>query len=233
MPNWRKGVSGPQRKYVPKGRRKTGLSKKQQKSVAKIARNVVHRITEKKRFTWMNENIALLHNKGDYTLNLLSCKQGVSDNEDGTSSSQINRIGDEIVLKNINIRLWLSNKLDRPNVMYKAYLFWYDSDATLTDAYCYFTAQNKMLDRINNEVLSVVDQKTIFSGSEYTDKEHSYLCTLNGSYKGKKIKYDEGGTIPKFKSLGMCVVCYDAFGTLQSDNIASYAYNCSITFIDP
>lgn len=235
MPNWRKGVQGPQRKYVSKGKRRTGLSKKQASSVAKIARNVVTRITEKKRFTWMDENKALLHNKGDYTLNFLSCKQGVSDNEDGTSGSQINRIGDEIVLQNINIRLWLSNKSDRPNVMYKCYLFWYDSDASLSDAYCFFSAQNKMLDRLNTEVLTIVDQKTIFSGASYagTEHEHSYLCTLNGSYKGKKIKYDEGGTVPKFKTLGMCVVTYDAYGTLQTDNIASYAYNCSIKFIDP
>jgi len=231
MPNWRKGVQGPQRKYVRK--RTKGLTKTQVKSVRKIANKVTQGLCEKKHFTWMDENKQLLHNKGDYTLNFLSCKQGVEDNEVGTSGSQINRIGDEIVLKNINVRLWVSNKEDRPNVMYKAYLFWYDPDATLDDAYCYFTAQNKMIDRINTEVLSVIDSKTIFSGPQYSAKERSQLMTLNGSYKGKKIKYDEGGIVPKFKTIGMCVVCYDAFGTLQTDNIASYAYNCSIRFIDP
>ncbi len=51
--------------------------------------------------------------------------------------------------------------------------------------------------------------------------------------KEKKITYDQGGTVPKFKTLGLCVVCYDAYGTLQTDNIASYAYNCAIRFIDP
>lgn len=190
----------------------------------------------------MDENKQLLHNKGDYVSNFLSCKQGVEDNEDGSSGSQINRLGDEIMLKNINVRLWLSNKNDRPNVMYKAYLFWYDPDATLSDAYCFFTQQNKMLDRINNEVITVIDSKTLFSGPSYATgvasdagsaKEASHLLTLNGSYKGKKIKYDEGGTVPKFKTIGMCVVCYDAYGTLQTDNIASYAYNCSVRFIDP
>ncbi len=234
MPNWRKGIQGPQRRPKRRTARK-GLSKTQAKSVKNIARNVAQGMCEKKRFTWMDENKQLLHNKGDYTLNFLSCRQGVADDESGASNSQINRIGDEIVLKNINVRLWVSNKEDRPNVMYKAYLFWYDSDATLSDAYCFFSQQNKMLDRINTEVLSVVDSKVIFSGPSYstTEKERSQLCTLNGSYKGKKIKYDEGGSVPKFKTLGLCVVSYDSYGTLQTDNIASYAYNCSITFIDP
>jgi len=241
MPNWRKGFQGPQRKPRRKNMRK-GLSKTQAKSVAKIANRVAQGLCEKKRFTWLDENKQLLHNKGDYTENFLSCKQGVSDDETGVSGSQINRIGDEIVLKNINVRLWVSNKNDRPNVMYKCYLFWYDPDASLSDTYCFFSQQNKMLDRINNEVVSVIDSKTIFSGPSYSTgvssvsgsaKERSQLCTLNGSYKGKKIKYDEGGTVPKFKTIGLCVVCYDAYGTLQTDNIASYAYNATVTFIDP
>ena len=218
--------------------RNKGISKSAASTVRRIATQVVHATCEKKHFTWLDENKQLLHNKGDYTLNFLSCKQGITDNESGTTSSQLNRIGDEIVLKNINVRLWLSNKDDRPNVMYKAYLFWYDPDATLSDAYAFFSQQNKMLDRVNTEVLSIIDSKTIFSGPSYSGnagllRERSQLCTLNGSYKGKKIKYDEGGTVPKFKTIGLCVVCYDAYGTLQTDNIASYAYNASIRFIDP
>ena len=212
-----------------------GLNKTQVKSVKQIANKVAQGMCEKKHFTWLDENKQLLHNKGDYTLNFLSCKQGVKDDQSGDPAQNLNRIGDEIMLKNINVRLWLSNKEDRPNVMYKAFLFWYDPDATLSDAYCFFTQQNKMLDRPNTEVISIIDQKTIFSGPSYaqTGNERSQLCTLNGSYKGKKIKYDEGGTVPKFKTIGLCVVCYDAYGTLQTDNIASYAYNATIRFIDP
>ncbi len=217
-------------------RRRKGLSNTQVKSVKAIAKTVSQAMCEKKSFIWQAENLTLLHNLGDYQHNFLSCGQGVADDESGTTGSQrLNRVGDEFLLKNCNVRLWLSNKQDRPNVMYKCYLFWYDPDATLSDAYCFFSQTNKMLDRVNNEVLSIVDQKTIFSGPSYSGTEHerSQLCTLNGSWKGKKITYDEGNTVPKFKTLGLCVVCYDAFGTLQTDNIASYAYNCSIRYIDP
>ncbi len=223
-------------------RRNKGLSKNAVKTVKRIAKSAVSGMCEKKTFIWQDENKQLLHNKGDYVTNFLSCKQGVQDNEDGVSGSQLNRIGDEFLLKNCNIRLWLSNKNDRPNVMYKAFLFWYDADASLSDAYCFFSQTNKMLDRVNNETISIIDSKTIFSGPSYATgvssvsgsaKERSQLCTLNGSWKGKKITYDQGGTVPKFKTLGLCVVCYDAYGTLQTDNIASYAYNCAIRFIDP
>lgn len=227
-------TKGGKRMKLVRRRAATGLSGKQVKSVKRIARQQAQAMCEKKRFVWLDENKQLLHNKGDYTANFLSCKQGTADDESGSPSLLLNRIGDEIMLKNINIRIWLSNKLDRPNVMYKCYLFWYDSDATLSDAYCFFTQQNKMLDRINNETITVIDQKTIFSANNYSpDHERSQIVTLNKSYKGKKIKYDEGGTLPKFKTLGLCVVCYDAFGTLQTDNIASYAYNGQITYIDP
>lgn len=134
-------------KIRPTGRT---LGKAQTKAVKQIARQVAHGMCEKKHFTWLNENIQLLHNKGDYTENFLSCKQGITDDESGTA--QLNRIGDEIMLKNITVRLWVSNKADRPNVMYKAFLFWYDPDASLSDTYSFFSAQNKMLDRVNTEV---------------------------------------------------------------------------------
>lgn len=219
--------------------RPKGLSTSQAKAVTKIAKKVAMAIPEKKVFGWIDENRQLLHNKTDYLGNFLSCKQGVADpNNIQGSSNRLVRLGDEFYLKNVNIRLWLSNKDDRPNVMYKAYLFWYDSTATLNDATCYFTQQNKMLDRINNESISIIDSQTIFSKSSYSGnaallREHSYLCTLNGSWKSKKITYDEGGDIPKKRTIGLMVVAVDSFGTLQTDNIASYAYNAKITIIDP
>lgn len=222
------------RKRKP-SKRKTGLTKTQRKSVARIAKSVAMTLPEKKVFGFQAENIQLLHNKTFYSGEWLKCKQGVGDPQD--LDDQIVRIGDEFYLRNINIRLWLSNKLDRPNVMYKCYLFWYTVGATLGDQLCYFTNTNKMLDRPNTQNISIIDQQTIFSGASYengTEKhEHSYLCTLKGSWKGKKIIYDEGGSTPKTRDIGMMVVCYDAYGTLQSDNIASFAFNGNVTIQDP
>lgn len=221
---------------VPRTKKATGLTKKQRKSVAKIARDVAMTIPERKVFGFLDENRQLTHNKTDYLANYLECKQGTADpNNIQGSSNRLVRIGDEFYLREINIRFWLSNKEDRPNVMYKLYLFWYDSEATLNDATCFFTQQNKMLDRVNNEQISIIDQQTIFSGPSYsqTQREHSYLCTLKGKWKNKKITFDEGGIIPKKRSIGTMVVAYDAYGTLQSDVVASYAYNAKVVIQDP
>ncbi len=216
------------------------LSKRQQKGVRAIARQVVRTSAEKKRFGFLAENEQLFHNKVLYSSGWLSCKQGTAD-DDSVTANRLVRIGDEFYLKNINVRFWLSNKNDRPNVMYKLFMFWYDSDATLSDALVFFTQQNKMLDRINNEQVSIIDQKTIFSGPSYATgvasdagsaKEHSYLCTLNGNWKGKKITYDEGGSVPKKRNIGIAIVAYDTYGTLQTDNIASLAYNGMVTIAE-
>ncbi len=221
---------------VNKYLKRMGLTKRQAKGVKKIAKSVAMTIPEKKVFGFREENVQLFHNKALYLASWLSCKEGTADDNDGAAGRLI-RIGDELYLRNINIRLWLSNKLDRPNVMYKIFLFWYDSKATLSDSEVFFTQTNKMLDRINNERISIIDQQTIFSGPSYengTEKhEHSYLCTMRGRWKGKKITYNEGGALPKKRDIGLAVVCYDAFGTLQTDNIASFAYDGIITVQDP
>ena len=215
--------------------KRTGLSKKQAKAVSHIAKKVLRSTLETKTVGKTAENVQLFHNKALYQGTLLATSQGVSDPDNQSGNAA--RVGDEILLRNVNVRFWLSNKLDRPNVMYKLFLFWYTEGQTLSDALVFFTQTNKMLDRINNENISIIDQKTVFSKEMYlngTEKfEHSQLCTLNGNWKGKKIIYDQGGSTPKKRNIGFCVVCYDAYGTLQTDNIASLAYNYATRFQDP
>lgn len=213
---------------------KKALSKKQARETRKIARSVFYKETETKTVGNSEENQQLYHNKPYYLGKLLATKQGVLDPNDQASNEA--RIGDEISLTNVNVRLWLSNKLDRPNCMYKCALFWYDEGMSLTDATVYFTQTNKMLDRYNNESITIIDQQIVFSTNNYAvdanNHEHSYLCTLSKRYKGRKITYDEGGQAPKKRNIGMVVVVYDAFGTLQTDNIASFAYDYIIQFKD-
>jgi len=222
---------GTARRFLKKN---PGLSRVQAKTVRKIAKKTVMGLAETKVFGQQEENVQLFHNKALYISNLLSCKQGVKD--DNGLVDRDARIGDEIQLTNANIKFWLSNKLDRPNCMYRLIMFWYDSTVTLADAIVFFIQTNKMLDRPNNEQISIVDQKYIFSGPMYlngTEKfERSQLATLNGNWKGRKITYDDAGTVPKKRTLGVMLVVYDSYGTLQTDNIASTAYNYNVKFKD-
>lgn len=214
--------------------RNPGLSKTQAKSVRKIAKKTVMGTAETKSVGKSSENVQLFHNKALYIANLLATTQGVKDPNDQSGNDA--RIGDSIRLTNANIKFWLSNKDDRPNVMYRLIMFWYDTPLTLSDALCFFTQTNKMLDRPNTENISIIDQKYIFSSSNYAvdanNHERSQLATLKGNWKGRKVQYDEGGASPKKRTIGVCVVCYDAYGTLQTDNIASLASNYQINFKD-
>jgi len=231
MPKFAKGI----KRSKARAQLARALSKKQQKGVRTITRQVLRSTMETKGVGKSQENIQLFHNKPLYQGALLATTQGVQDPDNQVGNAA--REGDKILLRNVNVRFWLSNKLDRPNCMYKLFLFWYTEGQTLSDQLCFFTQGNKMLDRVNNENISIIDQKTVFSKDMYlngTEKfEHSQLCTLNGNWKGKKIVYDNAGTTPRKRNIGFCVVCYDAYGTLQTDNISSCAYNYMTRFQDP
>ncbi len=124
-----------------------GLSKTQAKSVRKIAKKAVMGSAETKTVGKQTENVQLFHNKALYVQNLLATTQGIQDPNDLTSNAA--RIGDSIRLTNANIKFWLSNKDDRPNVMYRLILFWYATPLALSDALCLFMQTNTMLDRPN------------------------------------------------------------------------------------
>jgi len=221
-----------------KGSRKNNsLSKKQKMEVAKIVNKKMDARDEDKRLVYLQENIQLYHNKPIYVGNFLSdIQQGTSTGDDGTTKKC--RVGDRIRLKNINMRFWLSNKDDRPNVMYKAVLFWYQQNisSAITDDIVYMTQQNKMLDRYNDKSIKIIDTFIVKSTNNYAvdanNHEKSYLATLNKSYKSKYVQFETNSKYTKGWELGIALVCYDAYGTLQSDNIASYALNSQLTFED-
>ncbi len=222
-----------------KKRNRKTLSRAARAEVKKIAERLIDEEIEDKQNVGGEENIQLLHNKVFYTGKVLAnIGQGVEDGDQstGAAGSTKVRVGDEINLKNINIRFWLSNKLDRPNVMYKGVLFWYSVGQAPNDALVYKTQANKMLDRYNTKQIRIMDTFMVKSTNNYAvdanNHEHSYLATLNKSYKNKKIQYDFNGSVTKGWEIGFAVVCYDAFGTLQTDNIASLAYNLEMTYQD-
>ena len=228
-------------------RKKSALSKAQRKAMREIAHDVVDDVVEDKQYVATTENIQLFHNKASYTGKYLQAiEQGVDDGDVSPTGNTGNglqtiRLGSSIRLKNINIRLWLSNKLDRPNVMYKGTLFWYSVNQPPTDATVFKTQSNKMLDRLNTNKIQILDTFIVRSTNNYAvdanNHEHSYLATLNKSWKGNgvKVQYDQQTTFsnaPEQRELGMSIVCYDAYGTLQTDNISSYALQSLITFQD-
>ncbi len=223
--------------------RRGGLTRREAKAVASIAKKSVLQIAETKAVGKQlpggptTPAQALFHNKVFYLDNLLATKQGVEDPNDYSSADA--RIGDDLILKNVNVRFLLSSL--RPNVVYKLVLFWYSSGNTLTDADVYFTQGTKLLDRYNTEQISIIDQKMIQPGTinrtgsddnTTSFQRRTQLVSLNGNWKSKKIIYDEAGSVPRFKDIGLAVVAYDSINTLQTDQLAELVYDYKMKFKD-
>jgi len=222
-----------------KGRKSGGLSKRQVTTVRREAKKVLASTAETKVkgaqliATPSGGAQALFHNKVFYLSGLLDTKQGVEDPNDYSSASM--RIGDELQLTGLSVR-WMMSAF-RPNVTYKVAMFWYETGVTLADAIVYFTQGNKLLDRYNTEQISIIDQKIVAPniGALPADDENprrTRLVNLNGRWKMKRIKYNEGGTTPKFKNIGVIAVAYDSINTLQTDQVAECVYDYKCFFKD-
>ena len=84
-----------------------GLSKTQVKTVRKIAMKAARSLPETKNAVFLDENIQLVHNKVLYLGKWLNTAQGVQDpNDPLTQTGRLLRIGDELLLRNINIRFY-------------------------------------------------------------------------------------------------------------------------------
>lgn len=227
-------------------RRRTGLSKPAAKAVRKIAKKVLLSTAETKAVgrqlnaTPSGGAQPLFHNKVYYLAELLATTQGTGDPNDYSDSKA--RIGDEIQLTSFSMRLQFSSF--QPNTWYKAILFWYPVTASLNDALVYFTQGSKLLDRYNTEEISIIQQKIISPGTQNRipttlsgdgvnfGARRTQLVTMNGHWKGKRIKYNEGSSTPKMRNIGMAVVAYDSINTLQTTQLAELTFDYKLKFKD-
>lgn len=243
---------------MPK-KKQTARQKNLAKQMRDIARKETLRLAETKVVGRSSENNQLYHNvtlfKGPF---LQSIQQGTADPTLQTNANA--RVGDEIILKNLSLKFWLSNKFDRPNVMYRVTSFWYPNrgGAPPNPTEVYFnggTTKNTMIARVNNEVVRLIKDTYVFSGPSYMNqgpdippvvplsqgRERSQIKFINLNWKGKRIKYlDLGGTgapgvaggIPKNHDIYVAITAYDAWGTLTTDNVSSFALDYQMSFKD-
>lgn len=203
------------------------------REIRKEALKVVKKQSETKNTTFGEENVQLFHHVPYFHRNMLYSLNG--DRAGDRPGFWNIRVGDELYLQRMNLKLWLSNKQDRPNVIYRVIVFWYESDKALTDVLVLNKANNMLLNAPNRESISVIADKIIRNvGDSQSGREHSLVRFINKSWKNKKIIYDDHDNdspyVPKFRDIGFMVLAYDAFGTLTTDNIASFAYQYDMAF---
>lgn len=209
-----------------------------------MMKSVALRQSETKVASDYAENLQCTHNGTYYRGNLFFTRQGTGDNQ-GYSSTNLSRVGDEIIARGLKLKWWLSNKGDRPNVMYNIYVFYYNTLELPTNSTFWRGTDgvggvmNRMLDQPNPERIKVLKKFSINSKSQFVGTapnlyEHSQYRECWIPFRNKKIVYrrDNSG-VPQKWDIGFCVVTYDAYGTLTTDTIASFAWSSTLYFKDP
>lgn len=194
------------------------------------------------------ENVQLYHNTAYLTSNIMYTQTGTGDSGFDAATSYATRLGDEILAKGVDFRFWLSNKHNRPNCQYRIIVFSYPSTTVpaVGDVFQNYNIglgvdNNKMLAYINTDRIKVLKQLVLKSaGGDYSletgadTREKSFYRQFYIDMGMKRIKYQTPTSgLPKFTDIAVCILAYDAYGTLLTDNIASVAWSYKLYFKDP
>lgn len=215
-----------------------------------ISKTVVRRVNAQRGkfyLTENGENVNLYHNGGG-TGNVAALASGRCSNllATNTGDQQNQRTGDSLIGKGIAIKLWLSNKPDRPNVMYRVLVLQYYhgfTPNTSNNIWKSGSSPNLMLADVDTDRFKVRYDRMVYSLKGYSAssagtlvpnvpsannyaREQSRYLKLWVKTPGV-IKYQlDNGQVPADQKylLALYVIPYDAYGTLTGDNIASVAW---------
>jgi len=198
------------------------------------------RIEVKEHFT-SAENQQLYHNASNGTTSGAALVQVNPLNNLSQGVEAYKRIGDKVFVKEIDVAFWLSNKLDRPNVMYRVIgLYSTGLSASTAPAFSLVLqngSANHMISYPNHDHYTLFYDKVInpnaycntISPSAATGKERSYLHNIKHRFNAP-VSY--AGTQTSTSTVYFAVIAYDAYGSLVTDNIASFAYSSRVLYTD-
>jgi hypothetical protein len=169
-------------------------------------------------------------------------------------ATKYNRVGDEITPVGIKLRLWLANKLDRPNILYRVIvaiipktinavvttgtnvdLFAPMNLGTCNSTMCAAIDIEKgikvLYDRVITNEKGFSAYATGLAGDQDGRECHKMLKLWITRKKRSKIRYEPNGTVIN-NPLAVYVIPYDSYGTLQTDNICSCAFHMRMYWKD-
>jgi len=225
-----------------KSRSKKTFSKKSFKGKSNVAKrnsafkrrvkSIILKTAEPKRLTSLHGKFEFLHNVPSYTANLMSStfmpSQGVADTQ---------RIGDQINVSGLHIKMLCGQKADRENVTFKIWV----CQVAKGSAYTYATwfeaiTNNCLLDDLNKDFVKVVASRTVkYNVALDVGEEFTFPYKLWIPYK-KLVKFGpaSAATTNSFPyDLVLLMAVYDAYGTLSSDNIAYAQISSTLHYKDP
>jgi len=203
------------------------------------------------------ENVQLYHNTGKaggayVTPILFNPWRFISQ---GTTENQ--RVGDEIYPRGMSLRIWMANKLDRPNILYRLVVCVLPRmyNASVTNAgsldlgvspntgtngnYCCLPVDTTkgikvLYDKVLRNEMGVSQSAAGDNMTSYVFRKecHLFKKLFIKRSKNNKIKYTRQTQEIENKFIAVYLIPYDSYGTLTTDNIASCAYTCTMYFKD-
>ena len=220
-------------------------------SLVRMIKNVSLSQAETKVARSNQEAISLFHNATHYVGNLLATR--VSPQDDTGFNELFGRIGDEIVGKGLSLKFVLSNLGRQPDVMYKVFVFSYDTEQAfstgLLDA-VFWNGLNgagsnmyRMLDAPATQRISILKSFTIQHQPNYNWGGDANYPNTQSTYRqvyiplnNRKIRYKNDApdlTSVKGKDIGFAVLACSNSGTSQLVNIAQFDWSKTLYFKDP
>lgn len=189
------------------------------------------------------QGLDLLHNTTRYVVNLLQTQQGDTANPGTTQIA--NRIGNEVIARGLKIQLQFISDPTRPNLNVRYFVFRYEANEAPSDTNFWVGPagaggnMNRMIDFPDTRNVTIlrtglIQNRNKLPTGEATQPVNNVYRNLWIPMKNKKIKYDSNNsTIPKYTTLGMAFVSYDANNTSQTDILNYLSYSTRFYFKDP
>lgn len=155
------------------------------------------------------------------------------------NATDTGRIGDQIRIAKYDLKLVFGQKGDRPNVNFK----WWIVKVPKGSSYAYAswfiaTTNNVMLDDINTDFVKVLKSgymrpnEAALTGTG--DDEYTFCKRITFPYN-RLVKFGpaDAAVTHNDDDIYFMVTCYDAAGTVPTDNIAYVIANCTVHYRDP
>jgi len=176
-----------------------------------------------------------------------------SDIQKGTG--RMNRIGDKITPRGMSLKIWLANKRDRPNLYYRVMLLRLPKSITsqlgitsvtdsstnaIFDQLDFGANGNRLMQKLDNDKgvkalydkCILVQNNVAFSDATHARETHKLLKLWIRPRRAKAIVFDSSNQTITNNPIALFIIPYDSYGTLQTDNIASVAWEACLYFKD-
>lgn len=206
-------------------------------------KNAMNKVVESKVLDYSTEPIPALcyyHNTPYvHDSDMMYCQQNVRDEE--LIGAQ-NRIGDSIYVKNIQLKLMITNFQTRPNLCYRITVIKVENGNTVLPGgsviYGHPQCGNQIMAPIDTELQglkSVVYDKKFYNLAFQTaqdgNEDKKFIWEYNIKVN-RKVRYDNGAVNTSSPTYRLIVTCYDSQGVLIADNVARFTYFRRTHFTD-